>query len=83
MFYSQFVVILARVCHNCIFVEEVVQLSGTITDKWVLTLVCGLNKNISNYQVKVAAKNISAKFFACEFCVKRVGTLGVVLYRNQ
>ena len=27
----------------CIFVEEVVPLSGAITDKWVLTLVCGRN----------------------------------------
>ena len=36
----------------CIFVEEVVPLS------WVLTLVCGRNKNISNDQVKVAAKSI-------------------------
>ena len=25
----------------CIFVEEVVQFLGTITEKWVLTLVCG------------------------------------------
>ena len=31
----------------------------------------------------VAAKNINANFFACELWVKRVGTLGVVLYRNQ
>ena len=28
--------------------------------------------------VKVAAKNINAKFFACEIWVKRVGTFGVV-----
>ena len=27
----------------CIFVEEVVPLSGAITDKWALTLVCGRN----------------------------------------
>ena len=27
----------------CIFVEEVVPFSGAITDKWVLTLVCGRN----------------------------------------
>ena len=32
---------------------------------------------------KVAAKHINAKFFACELWVKRVSTLGVVLYRNQ
>ena len=36
----------------------------------------------SNNQVKVAAKNITAKFFACEPWVKRVGTFRVVLYRN-
>ena len=36
-----------------------------------------------NDQVKVAAKNINAKCFACELWVKRVGTFGVVLYRNQ
>ena len=34
-------------------------------------------------QVKVAAKNISAKIFACEFWVKRVGAFGMVLYRYQ
>ena len=39
--------------------------------------------NISNDQVKVAAKNINAKIFACELWGKRVGTFGVVLYRNQ
>ena len=67
----------------CIFVEEVVPLSGTITDKWVLLLVCGQNWNIINDQVKVAAKNISTKFVACDFWVERVGTFGVVLYHNQ
>ena len=49
----------------------------------MLTLVCAQNKNISNDQVKVAAKNINTKFFAYELWVKRVGTFGVVLYRNQ
>ena len=62
----------------CTFVEEVVPLSGAITDKWVLTLVCGRNKNISNDQVNVAAKNISAKLFACEFGVKRYIWSGAV-----
>ena len=38
---------------------------------------------MSNDQVKVAAKNINANFFACELWVKRVGTFGVVLYHNQ
>ena len=66
-----------------IFVEEVVTLLGAITDKWVQTLVCGQNQNISNDEVKVSAKNINANFFACELCVKRVGTFGVVLYSNQ
>ena len=42
-----------------------------------------LEHNISNGQVKVAAKNINAKLFACELWVKRVGIFGVVLYRNQ
>ena len=63
----------------CIFVE-VVTLLGEITDKWVWTHVCGQNYNISNYQVKVAA-NIST--LNCELWVKRVGTFGVELYRNQ
>ena len=45
--------------------------------------MCSQNLNISNYQVRVAAKNINAKFFACELWVKRVGTFGVLLYRNQ
>ena len=31
----------------------------------------------------VAAKSINVKIFACELCVKRVSTFGVVLYRNQ
>ena len=38
---------------------------------------------MSNDQVKATAKNINAKFFACELWVKRVGTFGVVLYLNQ
>ena len=29
--------------YSCIFVEEVVPLLGTITDKLVLTFVCGRN----------------------------------------
>ena len=33
--------------------------------------------------MKVAAKNVNAKFFACELWIQRVGTFGVVLYRNQ
>ena len=67
----------------CICVEEVVRTLGAITDKWVCrTIVCGQNWNISNEQVKVAAKNINAKFFACELWIKRDGTFAVVLYRN-
>ena len=66
----------------CIFIEEVVPLLGEMTDKLVLIFVCGRNKNISNYLVKVSAKIESAKFFACELWVERVGTFGVVLYRN-
>ena len=46
----------------CIFVEEVVTILGAITDKLVSTLVCGRNENMSNDQVKVSAKNISANF---------------------
>ena len=67
----------------CIFVEGVVPLLGAMTDKLVLTFVCGRNENISNDLIKVAAKNESAKFFACELWVERVGTFGVVRYRNQ
>ena len=54
-----------------------------MTDKLVITFVCGRNENISNDLVKVSAKFESAKFFACELWVERVGTFGVVLYRNQ
>ena len=54
-----------------------------MTDKCVLTFVYGQNKNISNDLVKVATKIESAKFFACELWVERVGTVGVVRYRNQ
>ena len=67
----------------CTFVEEVVPLLEAMTDKLVLTFVCGRNYNISNDLVKVAAKIESAKFFACELWVERVGTFGVVLYPNQ
>ena len=67
----------------CIFVEEDVPLLGAMTDKLVLTFVCGRNKKISNDLIKVAAKIESAKFFACELWVERVGTFGVVRYRNQ
>ena len=69
--------------YSCIFVQEFVPLLGAMTDKLVLTFVCGRNKDISNDLVKVAAKIESAKFFACELWVERVGTFGVVLYRNQ
>ena len=54
-----------------------------MTDKLVLTFVCGRNKNISSDLVKVAAKNVSANFFACELWVERVGTFDVVLFRSQ
>ena len=90
---SNFVVVnvlLSICCHIgwgmpylCIFVEDVVTILGAITDKCVVTLVCGRFQNISNGQVKVAAKTINAKFYACELWVKRVGTFGVVLYRNH
>ena len=69
--------------YPCIFVVEVVPLLGEMTDKLVLTFVCGRTLNISNDLVKVSAKIESAKFFACELWVERVGTFGVVLYRNQ
>ena len=69
--------------YSCIFVQEFVPLLGAMTDKLVLTFVCGRNYDISNDLVKVAAKIESAKFFACELWVKRVGTFGVVLYHNQ
>ena len=67
----------------CIFVEEVVPLLEAMTDKLVLTFVCGRNSNIRNDLVKDASKIESAKFFACELWVERVGTFGVVLYHNQ
>ena len=69
--------------YPCIFVVEVVPLLGEMTDKLVLTFVYGRNQNISNDQVKVSAKIESAKCFACELWVERVGAFGVVLYRKQ
>ena len=69
--------------YPCIFDEEVVPFLGEMTDKLVLTFVWGRNLNISNVLVKVLAKIESSKFFACELWVERVGTFGVVLYRNQ
>ena len=69
--------------YSCILVEEVVPLLGEMTDKLVFTFFCGRNKNISNDLVKVSAKLESAKFFAYELLIERVGTFDVVLYRNQ
>ena len=69
--------------YPCIFVEEVVPLLVAMTDKLVLTFVCGWNQNISNDLVKIAAKIETPKYFACELWVERVGTFGIVLYRNQ
>ena len=46
-------------------------------------MVVNTNTNISNDQVKVAAKKIKANFFACELTVKWVDIFGAVLYRNQ
>ena len=69
--------------YPCIFVEEVVPLLGVMSDKLVLFFGCGRNSNISNDLVKSAAKIKSAKFFACELWVERVGTFGVVLYCNK
>ena len=69
--------------YTSFFVEEVVPLLGKMTDKLVLTFVCGQNSNICNDLVKVAAKIVSAKIFACELWVERVGTFGLVLYRNH
>ena len=66
-----------------IFVEEVVPLLGAMTDRLVLTFVYGRNMNIRNDLVKVATKSESAKFFACELWVERVGTFGAIRYCNQ
>ena len=84
MFYFWFVVILAWVCRTCAF------LSKKLSRDLVHLLINGLEhlsvvriKSISNDQVKVAAKNKNAKFFACELRVKRVGIFDVVLYRSQ
>ena len=60
----------------CIFVKGVVTLFGAFTDKWVWTLVCGRNYNISNDQVKVEAKIKMLNYFACQLWVKRVGANG-------
>ena len=53
--------------YPCIFIEEVVPLLGEMTDKLVLTFVCGRNKNISNDLVMVLAKIESAKFLLVNF----------------
>ena len=85
--FEDFVSVLLQICRGMlyldIFVEEVVPLLGAMTDKLTLTFVCSRNKNINNDLIKVAAKIESAKFFACELWVERVGTFGVGLYRNQ
>ena len=44
LFYCQFVVILARLCHICAFLlKKLPNYKGAMADKWVLTLVCGRN----------------------------------------
>ena len=53
--------------YPCIFAQDVVPLLGTMTDKLVLTFVCGRNKNINNDLVKVAAKNESTNFLLVNF----------------
>ena len=49
--------ICGKICRGmpypCFFVEEVVPLLGEMTNKLVLTLVCGRNLNTSNDLVKV------------------------------
>ena len=66
MFYCKFVVKFTGVCHiRVFFFEEVVPLLGAMTEKFVLTFVCGRNKNITDL-VMVAEKIESAKIFACE-----------------
>ena len=66
----------------CIFVEDIVSLLGAITDKWVLTLVCGRNKIIS-IAGKGCSKNTKVKFIASQLSIKRVVTFGMALYRYQ
>ena len=67
----------------CIFVEGDVVLLGAMTDKWVRKVVCDRNSKISNDQIKVGAKYITAKYNACELGLTRVSTFGVVRYRSQ
>ena len=55
-----------------IFGEDIVALSGAITDKWVIKLFCGRNKKTSNDQVKFAEKDITTNLIACELSIKRV-----------
>ena len=62
----------------CIFVEEVIPLLEAMTDKLVLTFVCGRNYNISNDLVR-----LQQKLRALNYLLVRVGTFGVGLYRNQ
>ena len=61
-------------CHICsgmpnlrIFGEDIVALSGAMTDKWMRKLVCGRNQKLSNDQGKFAIKIMKAKFIACDF----------------
>ena len=42
-----------------------------------------LLSELEHKKVKVSAKNVNVKIFACELWVKRVGTFGVVLYHKQ
>ena len=67
----------------CIFVEETVPLLGPMADQWELKTRLWSELDHKQLPGKGCIKNISAKFIACELWVERVGTFGVVLYRNQ
>ena len=53
--------------YPCFFVKEVVPLLGEMTNKLVVTLVCGRNLNTSNDLLKVLAKFESANFLLVNF----------------
>ena len=84
MFYFQFVVILAGVCHICAFLlKKLSRYSVKLLNNGCEHLsVVRIGTQVKTRQ-RLQQKNIHAKFFACELWVKRVGTFGVVLYRNQ
>ena len=77
--YFPFVAILAGICHICAFCHVI------RSNHWWKGVNTRLWSELEHkeWHGKCCSKNIKAIVFACELWVKRIGTFGVVLRRNQ